>query len=59
MASARDYFSTLSPYSGPSILMGDDSEISARGIGKISLENWYFSNVLYVPDLVTNLLSVY
>ena len=39
--------------------MGDDSEIPVKGIGKIDLDNGYFNNVLYVPDLAANLLSTY
>ena len=39
--------------------MGDDSELQTKGIGRIDLEHGYFSDVLYVPDLATNFLSVY
>ena len=39
--------------------MGDDSKIQAKGIGEIDLEDGYFNNVLFVPDIATNLLSVY
>ena len=59
MDSMHEYFSALHPYSGPSILMGDDSEIEAKGIGKIDLEDEYFNNVLFVLDLAANLLSIY
>ena len=39
MASIHDSFLSLHPYNGPSILMGDDSEIQAKGIGRIDLED--------------------
>ena len=39
--------------------MGDDSEIQTKGIDKIDLEDVYFNNVLFVPELVANLLLVY
>ena len=39
--------------------MGDDSDIQAKGIGRIDLEYGYFNNVLFVPDLEANLLSFY
>ena len=39
--------------------MGDDSKLQTKGIGRIDLEHGYFSDVLYVLDLATNLLSVY
>ena len=41
------------------IHMGDDSTIISEGQGIVDLENGYFSNVLYVPSLASNLLSVY
>ena len=39
--------------------MGDDSTIISEGQGTVDLENGFFSNVLYVPSLAANLLSVY
>ena len=39
--------------------MGDDSEIQAKVIGRIDLEDGYFNNVLFVPNLAANLLFVY
>ena len=59
MASIHESFSGLHPYSGPSILMGDDSKIQAKGIGRIDLEDGYFNNVLFVPDIVANLIFLY
>ena len=59
MDSIQYSFSDIHPYSGPSILMGDDSEIQAKWIGRIDLEDGYFNNVLFVPDLAVNLLSIY
>ena len=45
--------------SGPTIRMGDDSEIQTKGIGKIDLDDGYFNNVWFVLDLEATLLSVY
>ena len=59
IASTRDLFSSMHLNSGPIVRMGDDSEIHTKGVGRIDLEHGYFSDVLYVPDLVANLLSVY
>ena len=59
MASMQYSFSSIHPYSGPSILMGDDSKIQAKGVGSIDLEDGYLNNVLFVPDLTMNLLYVY
>ena len=39
--------------------MGNNSQIRAKGKGSIKLEHGKFKDVLYVPSLATNLLSVY
>ena len=41
------------------IHMGDDSKIISKGKGTIKLEHGSFFDVLYVPSLASNLLSVY
>ena len=58
MESMNDSFLSLQFYIGLSILMGDDSEIHAKGIVKIDLEDGYFNNVLFVPDLATTNLCL-
>ena len=59
MVAKRELFSSMSLNAIPTIRMGDDSELQTKGIGRIDLEHGYFSDVLYVPDLAANLLSVY
>ena len=59
MDSTQDSFLALHTYSGPSTLMGGYFEIQAKRIGRINLDNGYFNNVLYLPDIVENLLSIY
>ena len=39
--------------------MGDDSQIPAVGRGSPKIQHGEFKNVLYVPSLATNFLSVY
>ena len=39
--------------------MGDDTQIRVEGKGSIKLKHGIFKDVLYVPYLVANLLSVY
>ena len=59
MDSIHDSFLALNPYSRPSILMGDDSDIPTKGIDMINIDNGHFNNVLYAPDIATNILSIY
>ena len=59
MASIKDFFTSMYSDSVPTIRMGDDSKIQAKRIGKIDLDDRYFNNVLFVPDLAVNLLTVY
>ena len=56
MDSARESLSALHSYSGPSTLMGDESDIPAKGIGRINLDNGYFNNVFIVLYIEANLL---
>ena len=60
MMAERDSFSSLETSKSIPIHMGDDSTIISEGQGMVDLENGYFSNVLYVPSLASNILiSVY
>ena len=59
MVSTKEVFTSLDMSKGPPIVLGDDSLIEILGKGRIDLDNGKFSNVLYVPGLASNLLSVY
>ena len=59
MASIKDIFSSKHLNSGTVVRMGDNSEIHTIGVGNINLDNGYFNDVLYVPDLAENVLSIY
>ena len=59
MMDDKDSFSSLETRKTIPIQMGDDSTIISEGQGTVNLEHGYFSNVLYVPSLASNLLSVY
>jgi hypothetical protein len=39
--------------------MGDDTPIAVAGEGRVELHNGSFENVLHVPNLSINILSVY
>ena len=59
MVSTKEAFTSLDMSKGPSIVLGDDSHTEILGKGRIDLDHGQFSNVLYVPGIASNLLSVY
>ena len=59
MVSTKETFSSLDMSKGPPIVMGDDSLTDSLGKGRIDLDYGKFNNVLYVPGLSSNLLSMY
>ena len=59
MMARKDSFSSLDTNKRIPIHMADDSTIISKGQGTINIEHSYFSNVLYVPSLASNLMSVY
>jgi hypothetical protein len=59
MAAKEEVFSSLSPCSRPPILFGDDTSVAVVGEWRVELHNGSFENVLHVPNLSMNLLSVY
>jgi hypothetical protein len=59
MEDKEEVFTSLSSCSGPPILMGDDTPIPVVGEGRVELPNGSFENVLHVPNLFINMLSVY
>jgi hypothetical protein len=59
MATKEEVFSSLSPCSRPPILMGDDTPVAVTREGRVELHNGSFENVLHVPKLSMNMLTVY
>ena len=59
MVSKQKSFSCLDDTKGPKILLGDNSKTESKGKGSINFDHGSFNNVLYVPNLATNLFSVY
>jgi hypothetical protein len=52
-------FSALNECNTNEIFVGDDRSLSVVGSGRIQVENGHFNDVLCVPNLSCNLLSVY
>jgi hypothetical protein len=59
MAKDRDIFSSLNECNTKKIFVGDDRSLSVEGIGTFQVGNGHFNDVLCVPSLSCNLLSVY
>ena len=53
MVASRESFSSLQYFDGPSIQMGNNSQIQTKGEGSIKLELGRFKDVLYVPSLAS------
>ncbi len=39
--------------------MGDDTKMEVEGKGHVEMENGEFKDILYVPNLSSNILSIY
>jgi hypothetical protein len=59
MDASKEVYSYLDACKGPPILMGYNSYVEVTGKGRIELTNESFENVLHVPKLFVNLLSMY
>lgn len=59
MASSQSMFSTFEPCTMPQILMGNHTYKDVIGKGSIGIGDNSFNNVLCVPHLTNNLLSIY
>jgi hypothetical protein len=59
MENTKDILSSVTACTRPPILMGDDSLVEVTRKGRVELDHEIFENVLHVPKLSVNLLSVY
>jgi hypothetical protein len=59
MAKEKAIFSTLNECNTKKIFVGDDRSLSVVGSGTVQVDNGHFNDVLCVPSLSCNLLSVY
>jgi hypothetical protein len=59
MDASKVVYYSLDACKGPSILMGDNSFVEVTDKGRIELTNGSFENVLHIPKLSINLLSMY
>ena len=59
MTSSKGVFSTLEASSIPHILMGNNAALPVCEKGSVCIQDGIFNDVLYVPSLSTNLLSIF
>ena len=59
MTASRESFSYFQSFDCPSIQMGNNSKFQIKGKGSINIEHGRFKDVLFVPSLASNLLSIY
>jgi hypothetical protein len=59
MAKDKAIFSALNECNTKKIFVGDDRSLSVVGSGTVQVDNGHFNDVLCVPILSCNLLSVY
>lgn len=59
MASTQSIFFSFEPCVMPPILMGNNTHMSAIGKGSIDIGDGTFNDVLCVPHLSNNILSIY
>jgi hypothetical protein len=59
ISSSKGHFSSLEQSKVPHIFVGNDTQMEVEGKGQVEMEDEEFKDVLYVPNLSTNLLSIY
>ena len=59
MDTSKEIYSSLDAWKIPPILMGDNSSVEVTRKWRIELTNESFENVLHVPKISVNLLSMY
>lgn len=63
MCPNKDWFETLTPFSGGTVLMGNNAACKVAGVGTIKIKMFdgivrTLGNVRYIPDLKKNLISL-
>lgn len=59
MASSLDIFSSIEPFTSTHILMGNNTYMKVCKKGSIPIREGTFNDVLCVPSLTTNIISIY
>jgi hypothetical protein len=59
MSASKDEFSSIEESTKSPIYLGDATPAKVCGEGIVDLEGGCFTNVIYVPSLSANILSIY
>ena len=59
MGSSKGHFSSLKQSKVPHLFVGNDTQVEVEGKWQVEMENREFKDVLYVPNLSSNLFSIY
>jgi ferredoxin-fold anticodon binding domain-containing protein len=59
MAKDKSIFSSLNECNNMKVFVGDDISLSVVGSGIVQVDNGHFNDILCVPSLSYNLLSLY
>jgi hypothetical protein len=59
MDTTKEVYYSLDACKVPPIMMGNNSSIEVTDKGRIELTNGSFENVLHIPKIFVNLLSMY
>ena len=59
MSHNQEQFESLNERNGQNIYLVDNSHLEVKGSGNVQVRNGIFKNVKLVPQLSTNLLSVF
>ena len=59
MAASKQSFSSIEESIRPPILLGDATPAKVCGEGIVDIEGEYFKNLLHIPSLFENLISIY
>ena len=59
MTSSQNFFSSFEASPTPHILMGNNTIMTVCGKGSVDIDDGTFHNVLCVPSLSSNLISIY
>lgn len=59
MSFSKEQFYSLEPSKAPHNFVGDDTNVEVKWKEQVDMDNGAFKHILYIPNLISNLLSIY